>query len=169
MLNKEEINKEIEKLNLKIGDLRSQNAAFEQETERLTNLKSEYTQEILSLKDSLENLREDIVKTKELAKSLKDSNKKLAERKDSLCQSIDALDKSLGEKTLKLDEVSKNLENGEKKLSEVEKLTSEQEVLLETKLESLKGFEQELSMREALVDKRSQELDLQIKGIKLDR
>lgn len=167
MTEKEQLQEDIRLLGLKVDELKAQNGHYSQETEELMVKKSDFEKQAQKASEEsglLTSVRDSISKEVDKIKEV------LAKRKEDLKKLEEKFAKLNGEFSLL------NAENikGQKKADELKYQTNELETRLansqreiETKYASLKGFEEQLLIREGLLNKREEMLDLKEKGVEV--
>lgn len=162
---KEQLQEEIRLLNLKVNDIKAQNEHYAKDTEDLVAQKSEYESKIETVKAEFKEL-DDAKKVSE--KEFNEFEKKLSKLKKDYNELNEKFSKKkeavrlLEAENIKLERRKEELTY---KLNELDKRISVSQREVDTKFATLKGFEEQLLIREGLLNKREETLDLKEKGV----
>lgn len=169
MTKTEQKQEEIRLLNAKINDAKQHNDAYAKETEELAKAKSLAVAEVEGLKKEIAALVE--AKNKALEEVV-NQGEVIAKNKTSLS--------TLTQKAQEADKKRKSAESkelkAEKRREELTAKAQEAETRLrlfnedyDAKSKSLKSWEEQLLVKEALLNKREETLDLEKKGVKVKK
>ena len=167
MTEQEQIQEEIRLLNLRVDELKAQNGHYQEATDELQAKKDNYEKEMVRIEaeyGELVKVEEDMQeKVALLQKDLKKYEELLREVKENLSREGEKLTASRAEnirETTRRDELKHTLAELENRI----KLSQNE---LSVKFDSLKGFEEQLLIKEGLLNQREQSLDLEKKGVKI--
>lgn len=167
MTQAEKKREEIRLLSLKVDEIKSQNAAYASQTEELEKKSIDSKIELKELTDTIVALRENIDSLKETEKGLKSSIEKYRGVERELADTVGELGKQrdllLGE-ALSLE---KRVEKSKALQSELDIQINDGQRLVSTRNATLKAYEDELMIKEALLNKREKNLDLREQGIQV--
>lgn len=167
MKEQEKIQEEIRLLNLRVDELKAQNGHYQEATDELQAKKDNYEKEILRIQaeyGELVKVEGDMQKKIALLqKSLKEYEELLGAVKEDVSREEGKLAISRAEnirETTRRDELKYTLAELENRI----KLSQNE---LSVKFDSLKGFEEQLLVKEGLLNQREQSLDLVKRGVKI--
>jgi len=167
MTQAEQKREELRLISLRVDELKAQNKAYADQTD---SLKEEFERN--------EGLTKVLV---EQVQALKSEIEELTSKKDSLLQEIMAYEKSkmaisdeyssavTGMETAskKKESLQREIEDQKTLLRKFEEDVNEKNLMAKSQFDSLKGFEEQLLIREALLNRREETLDRREQGIKI--
>lgn len=166
---KEKLEEEIRILSLKVNDIKMQNMHYEKDTQELSEKKANYLEEVEKVKQELEQLevaRDASKKELEEVKGrLKEARETLAKTRETLFEKEEKL-KEVTAENLKQERIKEELKYD---INQLQTELEDAQGKLDTKFNTLKGFEEQLRIREALLNRREEMLDFQEKGVKIKK
>jgi len=158
---------EIRLLNLRVDELKEQNRHYKTSSDELDKVLSDFIAKTEKIKVEYSLLEES-------KKVLSGKVLELDRRKIEIETQLNELNESLSERRSILEAIKSDNDLEDKRKTELRNQLSEVETKLrdsknefDSKYNSLKGFEEQLSIREALLNRRQEILDLKEQGVKL--
>lgn len=167
MTQQEKKREEIRLLNLRVDELKAQNEHYSVASDELKVKKSNFEKEIegisaecATLSEVRDSMKKEVADTKKILSDKKEEIKKLQEKLEKVEAEYSLVNANNIKEQRRKDELVYEIGELEKKLD-----ATENEVA--SKFASLKGFEEQLLIKEGLLVRREEILDLKEKGVNL--
>ena len=167
MTQAEKKREEIRLLNLKVDDLKKQNNDYAKDTEELIERKTVAFDEAVRASERLQLLEEEVEHLEGEITTLKPTTERYRDGLSELSERVRELEAEKVGLAGEIDQQTKDIKDNEGILEGLKKEIEESGSVLEVKYASLKGFEEQLGVREALLRKREEALDLKEMGVKV--
>ena len=169
MTKAEQKKEEIRLLNLKVNDLKKENSDYSAETKDLIASKELSTVQADEMAAKVKELKKEIVDLQAIKEPLAPSIARYNAAINELSDKVEGLEAKRAILSGELDKLQDEIKNKGAVLEGLKLEIDDSKGVLEARYASVKGFEEQLLIKEALLNKRIETLDLKEQGVKISK